>query len=40
MKYCNNCGAKLVKDANYCGECGNKIDKTGKIEDGNWKYSL
>ncbi len=48
MKYCNNCGKKLVENANYCGECGNKIvdnlhinsNNISNVEDGNWKYYL
>ena len=45
MKYCTNCGKKLIKNSNYCDECGTKViveEKTVNNEiinnDGNWKY--
>lgn len=43
MKYCNNCGKKLIKGSNYCDNCGYKVleeQKEDKIirNDGNWKY--
>ena len=25
MKYCNNCGKKLIKGSNYCDNCGYKV---------------
>ena len=43
MKYCNNCGKKLINGSNYCDNCGYKVleeQKEDKIirNDGNWKY--
>lgn len=45
MKYCTNCGKKLIKNSNYCDECGTKVltdEKTVNKEiinnDSNWKY--
>lgn len=45
MKYCTNCGKKLIQNSNYCDECGTKViveEKTVSNEiinnDGNWKY--
>ena len=25
MKYCNNCGKKLINGSNYCDNCGYKV---------------
>lgn len=43
MKYCNNCGKKLINGSNYCDNCGYKVleeQKEDKVirNDGNWKY--
>lgn len=43
MKYCNNCGKKLINGSNYCDNCGYKVLEEQKEDrvirnDGNWKY--
>lgn len=44
MKYCGNCGKKLIKNSKYCDNCGSKViddnqidnKKSEELEDGNW----
>ena len=31
MKYCNNCGKKLINGSNYCDNCGYKDKKKIKL---------
>ena len=32
MKYCNNCGKKLINGSNYCDNCGYKIKKQNIVK--------
>lgn len=43
MKYCNNCGKRLINGSNYCDNCGYKVieeQNDSKIikNDDKWKY--
>lgn len=33
VKFCGNCGAKLMENADFCGNCGNKVEITQTSEE-------